>query len=218
MRKIISFLLILASLFCLLTSCDTNEKPTYYHTEDVADFNKGIYSLEGYACFNYGVPAEAEVISFYYHEENYNCVFDISWEMKFETVEDLKLFVEHIKSTAREKYETDLRDPKNELIHEEQNPYDPDFIDLFVPDVALNGYKNKERHDHLSRFVGKKAYSMDVDIACFSYSYNDLTVIAFSSYNPISHSADPSFRMLPRYLIYFNVPLTEEYQRVFKLR
>ena len=218
MRKIISFLLILASLFCLLTSCDTNEKPTYYHTEDVADFNKGIYSLEGYACFNYGGPAEAEVISFYYHEENYNCVFDISWEMKFETVEDLKLFVEHIKSTAREKYETDLRDPKNELIHEEQNPYDPDFIDLFVPDVALNGYKNKERHDHLSRFVGKKAYSMDVDIACFSYSYNDLTVIAFSSYNPISHSADPSFRMLPRYLIYFNVPLTEEYQRVFKLR
>lgn len=218
MRKIISFFLILASLFCFLTSCDTDDEPIYYHTEDVADFNKGIYSLEGYACFNYGVPAEAEVISFYYHKENYNCVFDVSWEMKFETVEDLKLFVEHIKSTAREKYETDLSDPKNELIHEEQNPYDPDFIDLFVPDVSLNGYKNKERHDHLSRFVGKKAYSMDVDIACFSYSYNDLTVVAFSSYNPISHSADPSFRMLPRYLIYFNVPLTEEYQRVFKLR
>ena len=127
MKKII-ILAIVCSILITFSSCDTNEKPTYYHTEDVADFNKGIYSLEGYACFNYGVPDEAEVISFYYHEENYNVVFDVSWEMKFETVEDLKLFVEHIKSTAREKYETDLSDPKNELIHEEQNPYDPDFI------------------------------------------------------------------------------------------
>ena len=67
MKKII-ILAIVCSILITFSSCDSNEKPTYYHTEDVADFNKGIYSLEGYACFNYGVPAEAEVISFYYHE------------------------------------------------------------------------------------------------------------------------------------------------------
>ena len=61
MKKII-ILAIVCSILITFSSCNTNEKPTYYHTEDVADFNKGIYSLEGYACFNYGVPAEAEVM------------------------------------------------------------------------------------------------------------------------------------------------------------
>ena len=214
MRKIISFLLILASLFCLLTSCDTDDEPIYYHTEDVADFNTGVYSIDKIKGFNYDLPEDAKIISHYYHEENYNSEYNVSLEIKCSSEDSVTSYIDRVKEESI-KYMEDKHPNRIFNYHEEQNPYNSSFTDLFVPVTdRMNGYENIYDPDSESIF-SRDEYDLTAFFACVSYSKEDFVVFISSVAIMTSIDGKESSYEIPRYFVYFNVPLDKEYQRFF---
>lgn len=211
MRKIISFLLIFASLFCLLTSCDSNDKPNYYHTEDVADFNTGVYTLDEIDEFYCGLPDNSELISYYYHVENYNSEYNVFLEIKCSSEYSLVSYIERVKVESV-KYWEDKYTNHACNYYEEQNPYDSSFTDLFLPRSSwITGYENTYRP---AQELTRAHYFLQTYLTCISYSRENLTVLISYAYQ-FASSRDNSSYAIPRYLVYFNVPLDKEYQRFF---
>ena len=212
MRKIISFLLILASLFCLLTSCDTDDEPIYYHTEDVADFNTGVYTLDKIEEFYFGLPYNSELISYYYHVENYNSEYNVFLEIKCSSEYSLVSYIERVKVESV-KYWEDKYTNHACNYYEEQNPYDSSFTDLFLPRSSwITGYENTYRP---AQELTRAHYFLQTYLTCISYSRENLAVlISYANMYTSSRNHDVPYK-IPRYLAYFNVPFDKEYQRFF---
>ena len=75
--------------------------------------------------------------------------------------------------------------------HEEQNPYNSSFTDLFIPVTdRMNGYENIYDPDSESIF-SRDEYDLTAFFACVSYSKEDFVV--FISSSTASTSAKASF-------------------------
>ena len=192
-------------------------------TQDVEDFNTPEYPLDELACYAYGIPENAKIESFYYCVEHF--WYDSFLEMKFETAEEIDEYIGHIKSLAYEMYKDDENAQNHGIIYEETNPYNLDFIDLFVPDFPTVGYRVKKNEELYigSRLTGKVAYDIFYELSLFSYSYENLTVCIFSSSIDFGdgitvHMSRTKSYMVPRYFIYFEVEITDDMERMVALR
>lgn len=215
MTKIISFVILFAICLSLLTSC--NQENTYYHTENINDYNSTDYQIEDFDVLPKEIPNSADAISYYYYDNSW--CYNICLQLKFNSIEEIDSYVASIKEDFLLKYDNDPIIKDNGWAISETNPYNSNFTDLFLTQMKHTSVKwqNKEYYC-VGYSLYKDAYSssnrFDGLFQMLSYSYKDLTV--FSFYFACTYRLDlelDSHELMPQYFIHFNVPLDVETER-----
>ena len=213
--KKITVLVLIFSIMLSFTACNkrTDEEPDYYFTENVEDFYNINFSIKNrHDIFSYDIPTNAEIISFYFRDATDYLLYDVMVELKFDSEEEVDSYIEDIKIISSEKFKTD----NGVSSIEEQNPYNDDFIDLFVADVSLNGYENTLRIPPWGKpLVKALSHNLRSNLICFSYSRSQAKVLIFITLSITTHGDNYDSLKIPRYFVYFKVPLTQNFQRVF---
>ena len=206
-------------LFVLIfnfASCNNATHNEVLNTNKIEDYNSDLFPLENFHVFKFEIPTNATVTSFYYYDDHQGYYTEAFLKIKLNSKSEIDLFINHVKDTLNEEFKNIPFAQENGTVHEENNPYNNSYVDLFIPtqNDSLSGYRQcKETHTGLFGKTTENIYLFD-SIECISYSYSDLTVLLFSS-KCLGISLDVYPR--PCYYTYFNVPLDKEFQRHFRL-
>ena len=198
---IIVFLGIGAFLFLIIIT------PTHvFYTEDISDYNQEGYLLSK-VIFPEAIPDNAQVVSFAYYDYWYE-LQDCYLELKFETVEDMELYLsERIEASSSVLENTSSTEP---YYVEVQNPYNASFSEYiylnnitFKGDLSYTGYE-------IDKLEEDFYYSCNFGI--ISFSHETLTVIHTKTCGGFLIGDD---RYVPKYFKRFQVPHDQESQRLF---
>ena len=180
----------------------------FWHTENVEDYNTTEYPIYE-PIFLEELPKTAHAVTFC-HSDYWYEVKDIFLELKFDTEDDMRKYLTDLKIKCLKDLE-DIKPPSNvEWLFEQQNPYDESFTDVFcalyvtaTSSESITGYR-------ITLDDQDKMY--DCNFGIISYSYEKLTVIQSYIRGNIRESL---YDYIPKYFLRFNVPLDENYERVF---
>lgn len=220
-KKLFVILPILLSIGCLIGWIVYNIVTVgdgFHHTEDIAEYNSKKYPIVS-DVFLEKIPSNAKVISFSYYDY-WNEEKEIYLELEFNSLEEMEDYLQSLKKHCFESV-ADRKIPsgfQGEWLMESKNPHDLKYTDLFCVSRTIN--TQMEGSEKASDYTG---YKIDVreDLTfykCYysiiSYSYDDLRVIQSDTRGTFY---DKRNNYIPKFLLRFSVPITENFDRMYRL-
>ena len=188
------------------------------HTENIADYNSGEYPIFS-DIFLDEIPSNAKVVSFsyydYWKEEK-----EIYLELEFDSAEAMDNYLASLKehcleSVAGREMPSGFQ---GEWLLEKQNPHDSQYTDLFCLSntvaTQMEGTSEVDYYTGYSIDMRKNRFFYKCYYAVISYSYEDLRVIQSDT---SGNFYDRGNNYIPKFLLRFSVPLTEDYNRMYAL-
>ena len=182
-----------------------------YMTTDVKDYNKSkehpIYS----SLFLPELDPSLDVVSFYHYNYYYE-VEDIYLEIKFQEIDKMEEYIKTLKDQCKQAIDPEVKQPPYGWLIEETNPYDSKYIDFIC--LYLKGYtSNNETRSGYSIEINEKNTVITGAFSSITYSYEDLTVIQTDMHGFFRSTVH---KYIPQYFIRFNIPLTTNYERMWR--
>lgn len=180
-------------------------------TDNIENYNSNEFPVPQ-TIFPAEIPANAHVVSFsyfnYWHEAE-----DIYLELKFNTLEEMKLYLSDVKRACASHCQHSSSTKSNSCFIETQNIYNQSYEDMFS---ML--YCTSQGDNHYTGYTIRKTDSVIMRYECnfgvITYSFDELTVIhsyVYGWYRSSIHNH------IPAYFKRFGVPLQENHQRIFYL-